>query len=53
MNINSLVGNLIFHLLWQEGMNPYTGARAHIGSRDDAAALWEASETMTGVAFSG
>ena len=39
--------------LWKEGMNPYTGARAHIGSRADAAALWTASETMTGVAFSG
>ncbi len=39
--------------LWVEGMNPYTGARAHIGSRADAAALWAASETMTGVAFSG
>ena len=39
--------------LWQEGMNPYSGARAHIGSRDEAAALWIASEKMTGVAFTG
>jgi NAD(P)-dependent dehydrogenase (short-subunit alcohol dehydrogenase family) len=37
--------------LWEEGMNPYSGARAHITNRDDAAALWAVSEAMTGVTF--
>jgi NAD(P)-dependent dehydrogenase (short-subunit alcohol dehydrogenase family) len=39
--------------LWEEGMSPYAGARPHIGNRDDAAALWRASETMTGLPFAG
>jgi NAD(P)-dependent dehydrogenase (short-subunit alcohol dehydrogenase family) len=39
--------------LWEEGMNPYSGVRPHITNRDDAAALWAASEAMTGVAFKG
>jgi NAD(P)-dependent dehydrogenase (short-subunit alcohol dehydrogenase family) len=38
--------------LWEEGMNPYSGARPHIGNREAAAALWTASEAMTGVHFS-
>jgi hypothetical protein len=37
--------------VFEEGMNPYSGARLHILDRDDAAALWVASETMTGVPF--
>lgn len=37
--------------LWEEGMNRYSGARPHITNRDDAAALWAASEAMTGVNF--
>ncbi len=37
--------------LWEEGMNRYSGARPHITNRDDAAALWAASEAMTGVSF--
>ena len=39
-------------VLWEEGMNRYSGARPHITSREDAAALWTASEAMTGVNFS-
>jgi NAD(P)-dependent dehydrogenase (short-subunit alcohol dehydrogenase family) len=39
--------------LWEEGMNPYSGARPHITNRDDAALLWAASEAMTGVKFLG
>jgi NAD(P)-dependent dehydrogenase (short-subunit alcohol dehydrogenase family) len=39
--------------LWEEGMNPYSGARPHITNRDDAAALWAESEAMTGVTFAG
>lgn len=38
-------------VLWEEGMNRYSGARPHITNRDDAAALWAASEAMTGVNF--
>jgi NAD(P)-dependent dehydrogenase (short-subunit alcohol dehydrogenase family) len=34
-----------------EGMNPYTGARPHIGDPVLAAALWGLSERMTGVTF--
>lgn len=37
--------------LWAEGMNPFAGARAHICDRETAAALWAASEAMTGVDF--
>jgi NAD(P)-dependent dehydrogenase (short-subunit alcohol dehydrogenase family) len=37
--------------LWAEGMNPYSGARLHITNRDDAAALWAASEAMAGLSF--
>ena len=37
--------------LWEEGMDPYSGARPHITNRDDAATLWAASEAMTGVNF--
>jgi NAD(P)-dependent dehydrogenase (short-subunit alcohol dehydrogenase family) len=37
--------------VFTEGMNPYSGARAHILDRDAAAALWIASEAMTGVRF--
>jgi NAD(P)-dependent dehydrogenase (short-subunit alcohol dehydrogenase family) len=37
--------------LWQEGMNPYSGVRAHVTDPEAAAALWVASEAMTGVAF--
>jgi hypothetical protein len=32
-------------------MNPYSGARPHITDRSAAAALWSASEAMTGVGF--
>ncbi len=39
--------------LWQDGMDPYSGARPHIADRAVAAALWTASEAMTGVKFSG
>jgi NAD(P)-dependent dehydrogenase (short-subunit alcohol dehydrogenase family) len=38
---------------WEEGMNPYAGVRPHAVDRIAAAALWAASETMTGVSFSG
>ncbi len=38
-------------VLWEEGMNRYSGARPHITNRDDATALWNASEAMTGVNF--
>lgn len=38
-------------VLWEEGMNRYSGARPHITNRDDAVALWAASEAMTGVNF--
>jgi NAD(P)-dependent dehydrogenase (short-subunit alcohol dehydrogenase family) len=37
--------------LWEEGMAPYSGAQPHITNRDHAAALWAASEAMTGVTF--
>jgi NAD(P)-dependent dehydrogenase (short-subunit alcohol dehydrogenase family) len=37
--------------LWAEGMNPHSGARPHITDRAAAAALWKASEDMTGVTF--
>lgn len=37
--------------VFSEGMNPYSGARPHILDRDAAAALWTASEAMTGVRF--
>lgn len=37
--------------VFAEGMAPYSGARPHILDRDKAAALWSASETMTGVRF--
>ncbi|WP_219895326.1 oxidoreductase [Aquisediminimonas profunda] len=36
---------------WTEGMHPYVGVRPHAVDRDMAAALWKASEKMTGVAF--
>lgn len=38
---------------WKEGMHPYVGVRAHAVDREAAAALWKASEQMTGVAFPG
>jgi NAD(P)-dependent dehydrogenase (short-subunit alcohol dehydrogenase family) len=37
--------------LWEEGMSPYSGVRLHATDRAAAAALWTASEVMTGVAF--
>jgi NAD(P)-dependent dehydrogenase (short-subunit alcohol dehydrogenase family) len=37
---------------WVEGMAPYSGVRAHVLDTDAAAALWQASEAMTGVSFS-
>jgi NAD(P)-dependent dehydrogenase (short-subunit alcohol dehydrogenase family) len=37
--------------VWAEGMNPYSGIRPHAIDRDTAAALWAASEVMTGVEF--
>jgi NAD(P)-dependent dehydrogenase (short-subunit alcohol dehydrogenase family) len=37
--------------LWQEGMAPYSGVRPHAINRETAAALWAASEAMTGVCF--
>jgi NAD(P)-dependent dehydrogenase (short-subunit alcohol dehydrogenase family) len=37
--------------VFEEGMNPYSGARLHILDREAAAALWVASETMTGISF--
>jgi NAD(P)-dependent dehydrogenase (short-subunit alcohol dehydrogenase family) len=37
--------------VWQEGMSPYSGVRQHAIDRETAAALWSASEAMTGVAF--
>ena len=37
--------------VWTEGMPPYSGVRPHAIDRDKAAALWKASEQMTGVAF--
>jgi NAD(P)-dependent dehydrogenase (short-subunit alcohol dehydrogenase family) len=36
---------------WSEGMNPYSGVRPHAVDPDAAAALWHASEEMTGVSF--
>lgn len=36
---------------WTEDMHPYVGVRPHAVDRDTAAALWTASEQMTGVAF--
>ena len=39
--------------LWEEGMAPYSGVRPYAIDREKAAALWAASETMTGVTFSG
>lgn len=37
--------------VFAEGMPPYSGARPHILDRETAAALWSASEAMTGVRF--
>lgn len=37
--------------VFEEGMNPYSGARPHILDAEAAAALWAASEQMTGVSF--
>jgi NAD(P)-dependent dehydrogenase (short-subunit alcohol dehydrogenase family) len=37
---------------WVEGMAPYSGVRAHVLDTNAAAALWRASEAMTGVSFS-
>lgn len=37
--------------LWEEGMSPYCGARPHITDHATAAALWTASEAMTGMSF--
>lgn len=37
--------------IWTEDMHPYVGVRPHAIDRDTAAALWTASEKMTGVAF--
>lgn len=36
---------------WEEGMHPYTAVRPHAVDREKAAALWAASEKMTGVSF--
>jgi NAD(P)-dependent dehydrogenase (short-subunit alcohol dehydrogenase family) len=36
---------------WEEGMHPYTAVRPHAVDREKAAALWVASEQMTGVSF--
>ena len=36
---------------WEEGMNPFSAVRPHAVDREKAAALWAASETMTGVSF--
>jgi NAD(P)-dependent dehydrogenase (short-subunit alcohol dehydrogenase family) len=36
---------------WQEGMAPYVGVRSHVLDAGAAAALWQASEAMTGVSF--
>ena len=37
--------------LWEEGMHPFTGVRPYAVDREKAAALWTASERMTGVTF--
>jgi NAD(P)-dependent dehydrogenase (short-subunit alcohol dehydrogenase family) len=37
--------------VWQEGMHPYSGVRPHAIDRATAAALWAASERMTGIVF--
>ncbi len=37
--------------LWVEGMPPYSGVREHAIDTGNAAALWTASEEMTGVSF--
>jgi NAD(P)-dependent dehydrogenase (short-subunit alcohol dehydrogenase family) len=37
--------------LWTEEMNPYVGVRLHATDKEAAAALWTASEQMTGVTF--
>jgi NAD(P)-dependent dehydrogenase (short-subunit alcohol dehydrogenase family) len=37
--------------LWEDGMHPYVGVRPHAIDADAAAALWSASEAMTGVDF--
>ena len=39
--------------VWQEGMPPFSGVRPHAIDRAKAAALWEVSEAMTGVRFTG
>jgi len=36
---------------WEEGMHPYSAVRPHAVDREKAAALWAASEKMTGVPF--
>ncbi len=37
--------------VWHEGMERYSGVRAHVTDPVVAAALWTASEAMTGVSF--
>jgi NAD(P)-dependent dehydrogenase (short-subunit alcohol dehydrogenase family) len=37
--------------VWKEGMAPYSGVRPHAIDPDKSAALWAASEGMTGVKF--
>ena len=37
--------------IWDESMHPYVGVREHAIDREKAAALWSASEQMTGVVF--
>jgi NAD(P)-dependent dehydrogenase (short-subunit alcohol dehydrogenase family) len=39
--------------IWEEGMNPYSGVRPHATDTAAAAALWSASEAMTGLTFAG
>jgi NAD(P)-dependent dehydrogenase (short-subunit alcohol dehydrogenase family) len=39
--------------IWEEGMNPYSGVRPHATDIAAAAALWSASEAMTGLTFAG
>ncbi|MFM9853247.1 MAG: oxidoreductase [Sphingomonadaceae bacterium] len=36
---------------WKEGMDPYSGVRPHAVDAAAAAALWAASEAMTGIKF--
>jgi NAD(P)-dependent dehydrogenase (short-subunit alcohol dehydrogenase family) len=39
--------------IWEEGMSPYSGVRPHATDAAAAAALWSASEAMTGLTFAG